>query len=479
MSVERKHLAVLGGLWLLLYMLGNNLLVVTDPVECNYTETAYEMLESGNYFSPRIFGNYWFDKPILFYWEVMAAFKVFGYTDFAARLAPALMMGVALLLLYWWGRRLYGARTALAAALIMATSLESWYVGHAIITDTTLLVTVSLALMAFYNGYREGNYNWYYLSFASAGLAVLDKGPIGLCLPGLIVLLFLLWQRDLKVLFVRQTLIGFVLFFLVVSIWYVPMYLLHGQAFIDVFLGGHNVMRATVSEHPEYNVWYYYLVVFLLGFFPWVLAAIPALVKRWRGGWRLTLDADTRFLLVWAVTVFGVFECFATKYVTYTFPYMFPVVLLMARHFCQWGKKLYYAVAALALFYVVLLFGVAVPQMARFSTQSMAVTAAPYLEKGIPVYSYGRHGGVVSFTYYTGQYIYDLVSPEEEAKQSQKMDWSITHISPTKNMADIEKDSAFLLIATEKAAQEMQERFPGKWQMLEGGHKRQLYYRTK
>ena len=80
---------------------------------------------------------------------------------------------------------------------------------------------------------------------------------------------------------------GFVLFGLVAGIWYVPMYMLHGQAFIDVFLGGHNVMRATVSEHPEYNVWYYYLVVFLLGFFPWVLAAIPALVKGGgeAGGW--------------------------------------------------------------------------------------------------------------------------------------------------------------------------------------------------
>ena len=85
---------------------------------------------------------------------------------------------------------------------------------------------------------------------------------------------------------------------------------------------------------------------------------------------------------------------------------------------------------------------------------------------------------MVSFTYYTRQYIYDLVSPEKLEAQKGKMDWSITHIVPTKNMAEVDKDSPFLLIATEKAAQEMQARFPGRWQMLEGGHKRQLYYRA-
>ena len=59
---------------------------------------------------------------------------------------------------------------------------------------------------------------------------------------------------------------GFALFLGVVSLWYLPMYLLHGSDFLDTFLGVHNVLRATVSEHPRNNVWYYYLLVFLAGF---------------------------------------------------------------------------------------------------------------------------------------------------------------------------------------------------------------------
>ena len=67
---------------------GNALIKITDPVESNYALTAMEMLQSGDYVSPRIFGNYWYDKPVLFYWELMAAFSLFGTTDFAARFFP-------------------------------------------------------------------------------------------------------------------------------------------------------------------------------------------------------------------------------------------------------------------------------------------------------------------------------------------------------------------------------------------------------
>ena len=475
---EKKHLWVLGAVWVLLYLLGNNMLTITDPVECNYAETAREMVLSGDYFSPQIFGNFWFDKPILFYWELIAAFKLFGFTDFATRLAPTLMMGVALGLLYWWGRRLYNSTVAFVAALIMATSLESWYVGHAVITDMTLLVTVSFTLIAFYCGYRERNYNWYYASWFSAALAVLDKGPIGLCLPGLIILLFLLWQRDFKALLKKQLFGGLIIFCAVGGIWYVPMYMMHGQDFVDVFLGVHNVMRATVSEHPRDNVWYYYIGIFLAGFFPWVFAAIPAFIKKWRSGWRLQMDTDTRFLLVWAVTVFGVFECFATKYVTYTFPYMFPVVLLMARHFCHWGRKFFYAVAVMALIYVVLLFGVAVPKMAEHSAKAMAVAAQPYLQQGAEVYCLNRRDGMVSFTYYTGHFIYDLV-PQSEIDKAKELDWSVTDIVPKVSIeaTAADKKKPLLVITGDEDGKALKETLPGKWRLLERGRRDYLYYR--
>lgn len=96
--MERKDLLYLGAFALVLFLFGNWLMPVTDPVESNYVETAKEMIAAGDYLSPRIFGNYWYDKPILFYWELIAAFQLFGMSDFAARLFPALFAVIGVLM---------------------------------------------------------------------------------------------------------------------------------------------------------------------------------------------------------------------------------------------------------------------------------------------------------------------------------------------------------------------------------------------
>ncbi|SHK84751.1 Dolichyl-phosphate-mannose-protein mannosyltransferase [Selenomonas ruminantium] len=475
MSEGKKHLLLLGCLWFFLYVVGNHLLAVTDPVEGNYVETVREMLVSGDYISPQIYGKYWFDKPILFYWELAAAFKLGGVTDFVARMPAALMSLAGMCLLYWWGRRLYGTRVALTAALIMATSLEYWYVGHAVITDMTLLVTVSFTLLAFYHGYQSRKYYWYYGSYAAAALAVLDKGPLGLCLPGLIILIFLLWQRDLKALLVKEIFIGLGVFGVLVGIWYIPMYRLHGQVFLDVFLGVHNAMRATVSEHPEVDVWYYYTLIFLAGFFPWVWVAIPALIKKWRQGWRLKLSMETRFLLVWAGTVFFVFQCFATKYITYTLPYMFPVSLLLARYFSQWGRKFFVMVGAASVLYIGLLFGVAAPQTAANSARDVVAAAMPYLDNGADIYCYGKVRPV-SWTYYTGCYLYQLV-PEAQIKAQGKNDWSVTEVIPCKAIESVENSKPLIVLTREKYFQALQQDLPGNWRLLDSSGALRVYYR--
>ena len=51
--------------WLVFYMFGNNMLPITDPVESNYALTAKEMVLSGDWLSPQIYGTYWYDKPIM------------------------------------------------------------------------------------------------------------------------------------------------------------------------------------------------------------------------------------------------------------------------------------------------------------------------------------------------------------------------------------------------------------------------------
>ena len=55
----------------IIYFMGNMYLSISDPVESNYALTAKEMLLNHNYLSPQIFGHYWYDKPIFYYWELI------------------------------------------------------------------------------------------------------------------------------------------------------------------------------------------------------------------------------------------------------------------------------------------------------------------------------------------------------------------------------------------------------------------------
>lgn len=478
MKQEHKVIVGLTLAWLLLYVLGNNFLVITDPVEGNYAETAREMLAAGDYFSPQIYGNYWYDKPIMFYLELIAAFKLFGLSEFSARFFPAIMSWCGIMLTYWTGKRFYNQRTGLYAAVLMMLSLEYWYLGHAVITDMTLFIAESVSLIGFYIAYTEKNVKWYYAAFAASGIAVLTKGPIGLCLPGLIIMLFLLWQRDFKFLFNRHTLGGFVLFFAVVSLWYVPMYLQHGSDFILTFLGVHNVLRATVSEHPRDDVWYYYTLIFMAGFFPWSFVFVPAKIRQWfKKRPCLPQMPRERFLLLWAVTVFVVFQSFATKYVSYTFPYMIPVALLMVSWFQQHVKLFTRMAGAMAVTYVALLFLVAAPIMHERSAHDIAVMVKPHLTADTQVYCFNC-GEPASFAFYTETIPRRLESRERiNAKKNKEISWDAKNVMSLTAYDEVSDDSPVMVITGGNNYEALKKAIPGQWQSLGAAGEYQVYYR--
>ena len=491
----RRHIVFLLLLGILLYFVGNGGLAITDPVESNYTLTAKEMIGAGDYISPRIYGNYWYDKPVFFYWELIAAFQAFGITDFAARFFPGLWSIVSMLLTYGFGRRLFGERVGFVAAVIFGASVEGWYVGHAIITDTTLVVALSGMLIAFFFGYMRREKRWYYLAFALAGVAVLTKGPIGLCLPGLIILVFLAWERRLRELLSIHILLGFVLFFAVCALWYVPMMHLHGTDFLDTFLGVHNVLRATVSEHPQQNVWYFYPLVFLGGCFPWSLAVLPAVARKlFHRDVHLPQSSEVRFLVVWAVCVFVTFQCFATKYITYTFPYMVPLAILFARYFVA-HPQLFRSLAGFmtALFVVAACF-VAPPLM---RSHSGVLAAAPIVELSqereavsgqAPLIVSYRTDYQTSLVYYSGIVPYRL-APAEVLKQSMpapgEISWNDKNVMPYLFQEDLPGDRDVVLLTdverkdgVRMTAETLSQELSGTWEQIgETGNGEQIFLR--
>ena len=321
--------------WLLLFaaaaallFAGNGSLLITDSVESNYALTAKEMVLSGDWLSPQIYSHYWYDKPIFFYWLTALAYKLFGFNEFASRFFPALFGLGSVALLAWGASKLENARSGFFSALVLLSSVEFFLISKSVITDAVLFFFFSATLLFFYLGYRDGRARYWYIMYAAAGLAVLTKGPIGVLLPGLIIMLFLLWQRDWRVLKRMHLVSGILLCAAVAVPWYAVMYSLHGSDFINTFFGTHNFLRATVSEHPRDDVFYYYTLVNLLALFPWSGLVPWAAYKWWRQGQR-SLEEQQKFLLLWALVVFVFFQCMATKYITYTYPLLFPVSLLL------------------------------------------------------------------------------------------------------------------------------------------------------
>lgn len=321
--------------WLMLFMAaavllfaGNGSLLVTDSVESNYALTAKEMVLSGDWLSPQIYGHYWYDKPIFFYWLTALAYKMFGFTEFASRFFPALFGLGGLALAAWGGSKLDNERSGFCSALVLLSSVEFFLISKSVITDAVLFFFFSATLLFFYLGYRDGKASYWYIMYAAAGFSVLTKGPIGVLLPGLIITLFLLWQKDWRVLGRMKLFTGTLLCAAVAVPWYAAMYSLHGSDFINTFFGTHNFLRATVSEHPRDDVFYYYALVNLLALFPWS-GLVPWTVYKWLQAGRPKLTEQQRFLLLWGLVVFVFFQCMATKYLTYTYPLLFPASLLL------------------------------------------------------------------------------------------------------------------------------------------------------
>ncbi len=460
MDQDKRNLIFLTVLGAALFLLANGHLAITDPVESNYTQTAKEMLLSGDWVSPRIFGNFWYDKPAFFYWELIAAFKVFGFTDFAARFFPAVFGVIGLLMTYIFARRLYDAPTALLSGMMLATSVGYWVVSKSVITDATLFVFFNAVLVFFYLAYTGKNKNLYYFCYLFAGLAVLTKGPIGILLPGLVVTIFILVRRDFAEI-PRMKPLGFGIFFAVAALWYVPMYLLHGSDFLNTFLGVHNVLRATVSEHPMWDVWWYYSVLFFLIFFPWGFVTLPPAIYGWYKARRLPrFDETEQFLLIWALTINIFYQMMATKYTTYTMPSLLPISILAARYLqgrTTLIRRMFFGEIA---FLVIATLFVLVPGITAkdYSGKEVAALLTETVKEGDLVLSYGDFK--VSQPYYSGLDIYKVDSRRSiEANRPDGKSWNSKNVWPYWAEEDIPTDRTVVMVVGRKRDDQFRRNF--------------------
>jgi 4-amino-4-deoxy-L-arabinose transferase-like glycosyltransferase len=331
-------LLLLAGACLFLINLGAPSLWDLD--EGRNATAALAMRESGDFVVPTFNGQLRVDKPALLYWLQVLAYQQFGVNEFAARLPSALAALLTLLLTYELGRRLFSATTGLLGAVILASATMFCVSAHFANPDALLVATTVLTLGLFWVGFERSGRIWFAPVGAAAGLAVLAKGPVGLALPGLVILLFLTWTGRLRLLLDRRLVWGVLTFVAVALPWYILVGVETKGEFLWGFLWEHNFGRALDPMENHHGPPYYYVLALALGFVPWCAFFGPALCYAVGRGARDDAGraAAYRFLWAWFAVYFVFFSLAATKLPGYILPLYPPTALLVARFLDRWRR---------------------------------------------------------------------------------------------------------------------------------------------
>ena len=159
-------------------------------------EAAREMHEADTWVIPTFNFELRTAKPVLLYWLQRASYAAFGVSEWSARLPSAVAGWLTVLLTYELARRMFGRPTGLLAGVVLASAAEFCALAHAATPDATLLLFTTLTFYLFWVGHEDGGRSWWLPTAAACGLAVLTKGPVGVALPGLVVVLYLVWNGE-------------------------------------------------------------------------------------------------------------------------------------------------------------------------------------------------------------------------------------------------------------------------------------------
>ena len=300
-----------------------------EPDEGRYAEVAREMLASGDWITPRLDGFLFFDKPPLHYWGTAIAYALLGTEPWVARLWGALTGVLAMVAVAWAGWRVWGRAAGLYAAAILGSSMLFAVSAHVGTLDLGVAAFLALGMACFVvaqfdpaSAPRRTAINlgmW-----AALALAVLSKGLIGVVLPGMVLAVYMLWQRDWRVLGRVSLLPGLILLLAVSAPWFVEVTRRHPE-FFDYFFIREHFTRFLTSADNRGKPPGFFIPVVLLGLFPWT-ALVPFTREGWRAMWS-GAPVD-RLLLAWVGVVFGFFSISHSQLPFYILP-LFPAAALL------------------------------------------------------------------------------------------------------------------------------------------------------
>jgi 4-amino-4-deoxy-L-arabinose transferase-like glycosyltransferase len=311
-----------------------------DPDEGRNAEVAREMAATGDFVLPHLNGVPYLDKPLVFFAVAATFMKALGPTPLAARLAPLLFTMLALGVLAYFARRLWGAGSAGTAVVAAASTPFVLAYSRTVIFDSAVMLWVLLALLGFYlavetrveihKGHggvadleREAvGWRWCIGAWGAIGLGLLTKGPVILVFPALIAVPYALWRRAATALFPPAG----VLFAVAIVLPWVFAVSDAVPGFVEYVVFTETAHRLTTDALGRTGPWWYFLVIFPAAALPWTIVLVGTLWAD-RQSVRARIDHRAVFLALWMLAPLVFFSLSQSKRPQYVLP-MVPAVAL-------------------------------------------------------------------------------------------------------------------------------------------------------
>lgn len=331
-SCTRRHLFFLLALTSLLFLTGLGARDLWAPVEPRYAEIVRVMFAKGEWIVPRVNGDVYTDKPILYFWMALVAAKWVGeVTEWTVRL-PAAIGGIGFVLAtYAAGRDFYSPRTGLLAATVLATSArviwEARWAHIDLLFGMFFVLTVYIGARFLMN---KSSRNEILLAYVFMGLATLSKGLIGVILPALLLLAWVIVTGQWRAVIQARFAPGIGLFLLVVVPWFYLVTSSTDGKWLADFIYIHHIQRYT-EGYGHREPFYYYFTTLPLDCLPWTVFG-GAAMHAYFPYRQLKRDRVALFFALWFAVVFTFFSASDTKRDLYLVPLLPVVALLVANY---------------------------------------------------------------------------------------------------------------------------------------------------
>jgi 4-amino-4-deoxy-L-arabinose transferase-like glycosyltransferase len=322
---------------------------IWSPDEPRVAAMGRTMWSTGSWALPRLNGEPWLEKPPLYWWSQTLVFELFGRASAPlARLPSAIFAFGTALLTYALGRRYFAPEACFLAGLILLTISEFSLAAHWILVDNALFLSVTGTLVCFaYAEGRRGAVRALFLAgmYLFAAAAFFSKGVIGVGIPALGALVYLIWTGRLRAFWGWHLVWGGAFIVALAALWLRAVWLEAGDAALENFLVEQQLGRF-FSDQLDYGgghrePFWYYLLNGPGDWMPWTPFALLAAVSA-RRNWSATSDRQRdgiRFCVATVVSVLVVLSLSGTKRGLYLLPICPPLALFVGNWMVSRGRR--------------------------------------------------------------------------------------------------------------------------------------------